>query len=171
MDQFCKRLEKLIDLFSSIQQFKLLESQHIDELSVIITDFNRLMTDFKKKQHLLLDVNDTAFERDYVEFTMHNSLAENKIELYIEQKFSRCIGVVPSAKSHLDDADDDHHDGASKKVAVSNIMASLDLMNKFKLILHREALHTVLDSKYLALFKLYDRSLQVGTNCVLREGW
>ena len=162
MDRFCRRLEKLIDLFSSIQQFKLLESQHIDGLSTIIADFNKLMADFKKKQHLLLDVDDTAFERDYVEFTMNNSVLENHIELYIEQKFSRCIGVVPSANAHHDDQDgDDHHDGGSKKVAVSNIMASLDLMNKFKLILHREALHTVLDQKYLALFKLYGRSLQV----------
>ena len=167
MDRFCRRLEKLIDLFSSIQQFKLLESQHIDGLSSIITDFNKLMADFKKKQHLLLDVNDTAFEVDYVEFTMNNSVLENHIEMYIEQKFSRCTGVVPSANAH-DDPEDDRQDGSGNKVAVSNIMASLDLMNKFKLILHREALHTVLDQKYLALFKLYGRGLQV---CIYAMIW
>eukprot|EP01084_Bolivina_argentea_P170520 295481_1 len=63
-EKFCRRLEKLIDLYSSIQQFKLLESQHIDGLKQIIINFNKLIGEFRKKQHNLLNDQDTAFERE-----------------------------------------------------------------------------------------------------------
>ncbi len=77
---FCRRLEKLIDMFSSIQQFQVLESKHIDGIEKLIANFDTLINDFKLKGHDLLDYNNTTFERDYVEYTMHNSGLENAIQ-------------------------------------------------------------------------------------------
>ena len=153
-EKFCRRLEKLIDMFSSIQQFKLLESQHIDGVQKIIINFNKLINEFKKKQHNLLNDNDTAFERDYVEFTMNNSELENKIALYIESAINNNIDQQDDDDSNQQTQQDD-----DKLVDISNIITSLELLNKFKLILHREALQQILDTKYILLFKSYGKSL------------
>jgi hypothetical protein len=87
-DKFIKRLEKLIDMFSSMEQVQLLQSQHIDGLQTIILHFNKLVAEFKRKAHNLLDDQDTAFERDFVEFTMNNSHLENRIQRFIEHRFN-----------------------------------------------------------------------------------
>eukprot|EP00485_Elphidium_margaritaceum_P015545 CAMPEP_0202728930 /NCGR_PEP_ID=MMETSP1385-20130828/185872_1 /ASSEMBLY_ACC=CAM_ASM_000861 /TAXON_ID=933848 /ORGANISM="Elphidium margaritaceum" /LENGTH=4770 /DNA_ID=CAMNT_0049395183 /DNA_START=131 /DNA_END=14440 /DNA_ORIENTATION=- len=197
-EKFCRRLEKLIDMFSSIQQFKLLESQHIDGLKHIIVNFNKLVAEFRKKQHHLLNDTDTAFERDYVEFTMNNSILENKIEVYIENEFKLITAAAVSSSSSNDDsgartgneAGIAGEDGAALNVStttatavsdmandghghgggdISSIITSLELLNKFKLILHREALQNILDAKYILLFKSYGRSLEAIQDAFIKK--
>jgi dynein heavy chain len=132
-EKYGRRLEKLIDMFSSIQQFSLLESQHVDGLQDITAAFFKLTKQFEKKGHDLLDHTATAFERDFVEFTMHNSALENKIQSFIDT----ALGTTKS----------------------SNIDQSLDLLTKFKKILHREALQDDLNHKYMQIFKSYGKQL------------
>ena len=128
---FCRRLEKLIDMFSSIQQFHALERKHIDGMERLIISFDNLISDFKLKGHDLLDYNNTAFERDFVEYTMHNSGLENAIQDFMGRSLTQ----------------------------MSSIDKQLELMKKFKDILHREVLQEDLEHKYLAIFKLYGEEL------------
>ncbi len=89
----------------------------------LISSFDNLINDFKLKGHDLLDYNATAFERDFVEYTMHNSGLENAIQDFMGKSLAQ----------------------------ISSIDKKLDLMKKFQEILHREVLQEDLQHKYLAV--------------------
>lgn len=91
--RFRRRLEKLIDMFSSIQQFKALERKRIDGMEELIHSFDTLVNEFKLKGHDLLDFNNTVFERDFVEFTMHNSGLENAIQDFEERSLTQMSSI------------------------------------------------------------------------------
>lgn len=129
--RFRRRLEKLIDMFSSIQQFRALEKKRIDGMDELINSFDTLVNEFKLKGHDLLDFYNTVFERDFVEFTMHNSGLENAIQDFMERSLTQ----------------------------MSSIDKQLELMAKFAEILHREALKEDLEHKYLMIFRLYGEDL------------
>jgi dynein heavy chain len=129
--RFRRRLEKLIDMFSSIQQFKALEAKRIDGMEKLIASFDQLVNEFKMKNHDLFNFNQSVFERDFVEFTMHNSGLENAIQDFVERTVTQ----------------------------MGSIDKQLDLMQKFKEILQRESLQEDLESKYLMIFKLYGEDL------------
>jgi dynein heavy chain len=129
--RFRRRLEKLIDMFSSIEQFKLLEKKRIDGMEELIQSFDNLVNEFKLKGHDLLDFYNTTFERDFVEFTMHNSGLENAIQDFMEKSLTQ----------------------------MNSIEKQLELIEKFGEILTREALRADLENKYLMVFKLYGEDL------------
>jgi hypothetical protein len=72
-EKFSRRVDKLIDMFESIQQFKALKGKRIDGMNDLIVAFGTLISNFRNKKHDLLDYNNSIFERDFVEFTMQNS--------------------------------------------------------------------------------------------------
>ena len=108
--------------------------EYIDGLQDIIKDFDKEVATLRSKKHDLLNYRQTGFERDYIEFVQTRSAMENAIQKFIDQVFS--------------------------SVYSNNISAMLDLLNKLKLILHREALQDQLDAKYMSLFKLYGKQLE-----------
>jgi dynein heavy chain len=119
-------------MFSSIEQFRLLTNKRIDGLEKLIAQFNQLIAEFKLKGHDLLDFNNTVFERDFVEFTMHNSGLENAIQQFMESRLS----------------------------GMGSILKQLELMSKFQKVMVRPALHEDLDNKMLMLFKAYGQELE-----------
>jgi dynein heavy chain len=129
---FVRRLNKVLDMFGSIQQFRALDEKKIDGMEKLIGSFDTLIAQFKLKGHDLLDFNSTQFERDFVEFTMHNSGLENAIQDFMERSLSQ----------------------------MSNIEKQLNLLSKFKSILTRDALLEDLDSKYAMVYKAYGDDLQ-----------
>jgi len=129
--RFRRRLEKLIDMFSSVSQFRALERKHIDGMEELISTFDHLIADFRSKGHDLLDYNNTTFERDYVEFTMHNSGLENAIQDFTERSL----------------------------LQMSSIDKQLELMRKFADVIVREALQEDLDRKYMSIFRRYGEDL------------
>jgi len=130
-DRFARRLDKLIDMFSSIKQFKALEAKRIDGMESLVASFDQLINEFKLKGHDLLDFYNTVFERDYVEFTMKNSGLENAIQEFMESSLAQ----------------------------MSSIDKKLELMKKFQEVLHRDALQEDLELKYLAIFRKFGESL------------
>jgi dynein heavy chain len=67
-DLFCRRLTKLVDLFSVISQFDDLARRRIDGMHTIVGQFVTLRENFRMKRHDFLDYHDNKFDRDYVEF-------------------------------------------------------------------------------------------------------
>lgn len=130
--RFVLRLQKVLDMFSSIEQFKSLELKRIDGMERLIGNFYQLISDFKSKKHDLLDFTNTQFERDFVEFTMNNSGLEHAIIDFMDRSLNR----------------------------MSNIEKQLELLKKFKDILKRETLLEDLEQKYLFVFKRYEKDLQ-----------
>jgi dynein heavy chain len=126
-DLFCRRVNKLIELFGTIQQFKTLEKHNLENITPIITSFNSYVKKFKNKEHKLLDYDKNTFDRDFVEFNVDVSQVEIQLQNYIDQNFEE----------------------------ITSIEDSLKLLRKFKSILHRNNLKNSLNSKYTILFAQY----------------
>jgi dynein heavy chain len=78
---FVKRLEKLVDMFSSLQQYLMLKDSEVDGMEELVLEYGNLLTGFQKKNHDLFDFENTVFERDFVEFMMKNSEIESNIQV------------------------------------------------------------------------------------------
>ena len=75
MTEFCcesvrKRIIKLIDMFSTIDQFKSLSNNKLEGMEDLIEQFHAIVKDFRQKKHDLLDYHNNKFDRDYVEFNV-----------------------------------------------------------------------------------------------------
>ena len=70
-DMFVKRLQKLIEVFSNIQQFNDLNKHNLEKMDVLIGKFEVILNEFKKKRSKdLLDLRNTQFDKDYVSFNI-----------------------------------------------------------------------------------------------------
>ena len=54
-DLFCRRLTKLIEVFTTIQQFKSLAKQNLEGMEELNCKFKDIIDEFKKKKHDLLE--------------------------------------------------------------------------------------------------------------------
>jgi dynein heavy chain len=129
---FCKRLEKLIDMFESLQQYNLLKEAEVDGMEELMQNYGTLLIGFQKKNHDLLDYENSVFERDFVEFMMSNSQIESDIQTFIDKSFS----------------------------AISSIMSALKLLANFRRLLLRPSLSADLDTKFLTIFTQYGAEVQ-----------
>ena len=134
-DLFCRRVIKLVDLFSTIDQFNsLAENQkELDDMDHIIDQFRSIVQDFRKNRHALLDYDNNRFDRDYVEFNVKITDLEASLQAFINQSFD----------------------------SISNIEHSLQLLKKFQSILQRESLKSDLDSKLNNIFQRYGQELEL----------
>jgi len=131
-DLFARRIGKLIDLFSTIRQFKTLEKHNLENIQPIVNQFTAYATSFKNKINKpLLDFKDDTFDRDFVEFNVEVSQVENMLAQYIDSNFA----------------------------VIVNIEDSLKLLRKFDAILDRNNLKAGLKSKYGLLFQQYSKLL------------
>lgn len=73
---FCRRINKLIDMFSTVRQFNSLAKHNLEDMDDLIDKFKKLIEDFKNKRHNLLEYASNVFDRDFVEF----NVTINKIE-------------------------------------------------------------------------------------------
>lgn len=81
LDLFCKRLHKLIDIFTTIYQFSSLEQHtHIEGLEQMLKHLNNIIDDVKRKPYDLLDYTKNAFDRDFLEFNVNI----NDLELQLQ---------------------------------------------------------------------------------------
>jgi dynein heavy chain len=122
---------KLIDLFSTIRQFAVLQQHNLEGIEQIVADFNACVNKLRKKNHKLLDYTSDTLDRDFVEFNVEVSHVENSLAIYIDKNFD----------------------------VIVNIEDSLKLLRKFRSILHRDNLQVGLQNKYGILFQKYSSLL------------
>ena len=132
IDLFCRRLVKLIDLFNTIKQFSSLTSNLLEGMEPLLERFHEIQSEFRARNHDLLDYHNNKFDRDYVEFNVHITNLEGRLQHFINSSFERSSSI--------------HH--------------SLDLLKKFKAIIHRDTLKTDLDSKMNVIFQNYGIELE-----------
>ena len=131
-DLFCRRAIKLIDMFSTIEQFNSLSKNKLEGMERLIEQFHFIVKDFRAKRHDLLDYQKTGFDRDYVEFNTKINEMEVNLQQFINQSFE----------------------------TITSIEHSLQLLKKFHSILHRESLKSDLDSKLNIIFQNYGTELE-----------
>lgn len=130
-DLFCRRLIKLMDMFSTMQQFKSLALQKFEGLDPLLTAFNEIVRNFRSKGHDLLDFHNNRFDRDYVDFNVKMQELETSLQHFINRSFEN----------------------------INSIEQSLSLLKKYQAILHRENLRSDLDSKLTVIFHNYGLEL------------
>lgn len=130
-DTFVRRLQKLIDIFSNIQQFQALGRHNLEGMEVLTSKFKDIIDDFKKKRHDLLDTNNNKFDRDWVEFNVEISHLDVSLQNFIDSNFNR----------------------------FRNIEYSLKLLRKFESTIKRDSLRHNLTTKYNAILHNYATEL------------
>jgi len=131
-DLFCRRIIKLIDMFSTIDQFTSLSKNKLEGMESLIDQFHQIKREFRSKEHDLLDYHNNKFDRDYVEFNVRISDLEGSLQQFINQSFEN----------------------------ITSIEHSLNLLHKFQSILQRESLKSDLDSKLNIIFQNYGQELE-----------
>ena len=131
-DLFCRRVVKLIDLFTTIDQFTCLSRNKLEGMEPLIDQFENIKSEFRSRNHDLLDYHNNKFDRDYVEFNVRISDLEGQLQQFVNNSFEN----------------------------VSLIQHSLDLLHKFQSILQRETLKSDLDSKLSIIFQNYGLELE-----------
>lgn len=130
-DLFCRRLIKLMDMFSTIQQFQSLGHQKLEGLDPLLTAFAGIVRAFRSKGHNLLDYHNNRFDRDYVDFNVKMTELETSLQHFINRSFE----------------------------SIGSIESSLSLLKRYQAILHRESLRSDLDSKLSVIFHNYGQEL------------
>ncbi|KDO29332.1 hypothetical protein SPRG_05868 [Saprolegnia parasitica CBS 223.65] len=130
-DLFCRRVIRLIDMFSTIHQFQSLAEHSLEGMGSLIATFETIITEFKSQKHDLLDFHNNKFDRDYVDFNVRISDLELSFQHFINQSFE----------------------------SITSIEQSLNLLKQFQTILQRENLRNDLDSKFTVIFHNYGLDL------------
>jgi dynein heavy chain len=131
LDQFCKRAQKLIDMFTTIVQFRVLASHNIDGMEDLIKGFFNLVEDFKRKGYDLLGYDNNAFDRDFLEFNVSVGELETNLQAFINSKFEN----------------------------IHSTEHALELLSEYKKVIQRESLRSDLDSKHVLIFHKYGQDL------------
>lgn len=131
-DLFCRRVMKLIDMFTTIHQFSSLGQHRLEGMEDLIAKFNSIIREFQYRNHDLLDYKNNRFDRDYVEFNVRISDLEGLLQKFINDSFEN----------------------------ITSIEHSLNLLRKFQTILQRENLKSDLDSKFNVIFQNYGLELE-----------
>ena len=131
-DMFVKRLQKLIEVFSNIQQFNDLNKHNLEKMDVLIGKFEVILNEFKKKRSKdLLDLRNTQFDKDYVSFNISISQLDTELQAFIDTNFNKS----------------------------KSIEHSLKLLKKFESTIKRDALKHNLTSKYNTILHSYATEL------------
>ena len=129
---FCRRVNKLIDMFTTIQHFNTLAERRLEGMEPLIDQFHQIQQEFREREHDLLDYHNNRFDRDYVEFNVRIDELEKSLQRFIDQSFE----------------------------TIGSIGHSLELIHTFRSILHRDNLRADLDSKLTLILQNYGLELE-----------
>jgi dynein heavy chain len=132
-DLFTKRVDKLIGVFRTVEQFTLLKSYNIDQMESLIVRFDKLLGNLKSKTTDILDIHDNnRFDTEYKAFDTAITELETSLQVTINSSFEN----------------------------ISSTENALNLLKKFQTILQTETFKSDLDSKYMVIFHNYGLELE-----------
>ncbi|CUG94316.1 dynein heavy chain, putative, partial [Bodo saltans] len=130
---FTKRVDKLIGVFRTVEQFMLLKSYNIDQMEGLIARFEEHLGQLKGKTQDVLDIHDNnKFDTEYKQFDAHITELETSLQVTINSSFEN----------------------------ITSTENALALLKKFQTILQTETFKSDLDSKYMVIFHNYGLELE-----------
>ncbi|RXN22872.1 dynein heavy chain axonemal [Labeo rohita] len=88
-DTFQRRLNKILNMFSTITTYNALQDSKIEGLETMATRFQAIVLNMKKKQYSFLDQRRTDFDQDYDEFCKQISELHNQLKTFMDNTFDR----------------------------------------------------------------------------------
>ncbi len=167
-DLFCRRVVKIIDLFTTLSQFRMLAGHKLEGMEGLMAEFEALAGGLQARRHDLLAFTSNDFDRDFVEFNVNVDALEVKLQGFINTSFQSIkinssveTAGAPEAKA----AGGGGGGGDSKAAAgagafkIFSIDAALDLLAQYKAVLVRETMRADLDDKVSVIFLAFGRLL------------
>ncbi|KAJ3249557.1 Dynein heavy chain 5, axonemal [Chytriomyces hyalinus] len=95
-DAFCKRIQKVIDMFSVIEKFSLLERLGIEGMESLIRRFSNIMNTMQRKPYDILDHRKMEYDSDYSSFKKQISDLEANLQQFIDSSFEHITSTEMS---------------------------------------------------------------------------
>ena len=130
---FQRRVEKLIDLFTTVDQFTKLAKRDLEGLEGLMKNFFSMVGDFKRKPYDLFDFQLNQFDRDYLEFLANIHELESSLQGFINSSFEH----------------------------ITSTEAAMLLLDQLRHMLQRDTLKDDLESKRLTIFQHFLGDLEV----------
>ena len=131
-DLFTKRVDKLISVFRTAEQFMLLKSYNIDQMEGLIERFEEHFMALKSTKDILNIHDDNVFDAAYAQFNKSIQELETSLQVTINSAFEN----------------------------ITSTENALVLLRKFQTILQTETFKSDLDSKYMVIFHNYGLELE-----------
>eukprot|EP00759_Apiculatamorpha_spiralis_P009111 PhF_6_TR15928/c0_g1_i1/m.24700/K10408/DNAH; dynein heavy chain, axonemal len=132
MELFCKRLQKLMDIFAVIELFRTMRSYQLEGFSAISDKFFGIVDELRRRCPDLLDYTKPAFDKEYVEFNRSVVELESTVQVHINSCFENN----------------------------SSTLAALDMLVRFRKIFSTEALKIDLASKEAVILHNFSVELE-----------
>jgi dynein heavy chain len=129
---FCKRVQKLLDVSTTVQQFQSLAHHRMDGMDAHIKRFFDVVDNLKRNSADLLDYTKPAFDKEFIEFSKQIQELEASLQVFINSSFEN----------------------------ITSTDNALALLHKFHCILQRQNLRQDLDGKDLVIFHNYGLDLE-----------
>jgi dynein heavy chain len=130
---FQRRVEKLIDLFTTVDQFSTLSNHNLEGMEGLMANFFAMVADFKRKPYDLFDFQVNQFDRDYLEFLANIHELESSLQGFINSSFEH----------------------------ITSTEAAMTLLDQLRHMLQRDSLKDDLESKRLTIFQHFLGDLEV----------
>ena len=104
LDQFCKRVQKLKDLFTTIPQFSKIASHNLEGLEPMIKTFFVMAEDLKKKNYDLLDFtfsNSTSMSANLIQVLLISSTQASTISITLSAHWLFFTSSIVQFKENL----------------------------------------------------------------------
>ncbi|KAF8281137.1 dynein, axonemal, heavy polypeptide 5 [Trypanosoma cruzi] len=130
---FTKRVDKLISVFSTVDQFMKLKTYHIEQMEGLIPRFEEYLGHLRGKTTDILDIHDNnKFDVEFKIFEHRIAELETSMQVAINSSFEN----------------------------ITSTDNALQLLAKYQHILKNEAFAADLESKYLVIFHSYGMELE-----------
>ena len=130
---FQRRVEKLIDLFTTVDQFTTLSNHNLEGMENLMQNFFQMVSEFKRKPYDLFDFQANQFDRDYLEFLANIHELESSLQGFINSSFEH----------------------------ITSTEAAMLLLDQLRHMLQRDSLKDDLESKRLTIFQHFLGDLEV----------
>jgi len=131
MELFVKRLDKVIDIFTTISQYRFMGERAVEGMADHIAAFEQVVEETQRKPYDILDHTKTSFDRDYMDFCGKINKVESDLQAFVNESFE----VIP------------------------NTEMALELLQKFYGTIRRKKLQDDLEIKHMVIFQNYGLDL------------
>jgi dynein heavy chain len=87
-DAFCKRIQRVIDMFDNIEKFSSLQSLGVEGIDSLVKRFDQILNQVKRKPYDMLDHRKMEFDNDYASFKKQISDLESSLQQFIDNLFA-----------------------------------------------------------------------------------
>ncbi|KAI8811565.1 dynein heavy chain and region D6 of dynein motor-domain-containing protein [Cladochytrium replicatum] len=95
-DAFCKRLQKVIDMFNIIEKFSSLSKLGIEGMDNILKRFSNILIQMQRKPYDILDHRKMEYDSDFNSFKKQISDLEATLQQFIDSSFERISATEQS---------------------------------------------------------------------------